>query len=105
MTQERCRRIGEWLGWLAVPGMVVFIASEVYSVYTFRTSPKSPDASHCIAWVEHGDCVYLTPMHDQLCSRVPIAGFAEAFAVSTAAAVLYNRCRFNVTIRFKKDRK
>jgi hypothetical protein len=103
-TQEKCRRIGEWLFCLSLLGLAVFIALSVYEVYTLRTSPKFPDARHSIAWFEHGECRYLTPAQDKLCSRAPIAG-AEALVVNFVAVLLLNGCRFNVTIRFKKNRK
>ncbi len=101
-TQEKCRRIGEWLGWLALPGLAVSVVSIIYSIYAWRTSPESPDQAHSVERVEHGRRRYLTPTQDMLSSRVPLIGFVEALLVGSTSAILCNGCRLNVTTRSKK---
>jgi hypothetical protein len=94
VNQAKLNRIADWLTLLAAPGMLFFVLTVAYDIYAFRTNPKSPDATHFIERVEHGDHRFFTPLQAKITSH-PLMGFAEAFVLLAIASFLRNGCKFN----------
>ena len=96
-TTKKWERLARWLSWMAFLGLVVFVGSVEYEVYTFRTSPKAPDQNHSLVWIGHGDQRYVTPAQDKLHRRMLTTGAAMAIGCGLAAVLLYTRGKFNGT--------